>query len=93
VVRRNGETIPLQLREFLLLQTLMRHANAVVTRSMLLEAAWDYAFEPRGNVIDMHIHRLRRKIGDGNGSDLIQTVSGVGYRMGPPLARDPTAAS
>jgi len=93
VVLRNGETIPLQLREFLLLQTLMRHANAVLTRSMLLEAAWDYAFEPRGNVIDMHIHRLRRKIGDGDGSDLIQTVPGIGYRIGPPLARNPMTAS
>ena len=79
---RGGRTIPLQFREFLLLQTLMRHANSIVTRSMLLEAAWDYTFEPRGNIIDMHIHRLRRKIDHGHAVDLIRTIPGVGYRLG-----------
>lgn len=84
VALRAGSSIPLQLREFLLLQLLMKHAGAVVTRSMLIEAAWDYAFEPRGNVIDMHIHRLRKKIDHGFDTQLIHTISGVGYSLAPP---------
>lgn len=51
---RAGHAIDLQHREFLLLEQLMRHAGQMVTRSMLLEAAWDYDFEPRGNIIDIH---------------------------------------
>lgn len=79
---RSGKAISLQFREFLLLQVLMRQAGSVVTRSMLLEAAWDYAFEPRGNIIDMHIHRLRRKIDHGFDVELIHTIPGVGYSLG-----------
>jgi two-component system OmpR family response regulator len=79
---RAGRTIELQKREFLLLECMMRHAGQVVTRSMLLECAWNYDFEPRSNIIDMHIHRLRRKIDDGFEPRLILTVPGVGYRLG-----------
>ena len=64
-VSRAGRAIDLQRREFLLLEYLVRHAGQVVTRAMLLEAAWNYDFEPHGNIVDMHIHRLRRKIDDG----------------------------
>lgn len=78
-VTRGGKTIALQFREFLLLQTLMKHADSLVTRSMLMEAAWDYAFEPRGNIVDMHIHRLRQKIDTGFAVPLIRTVTGAGY--------------
>ena len=78
---RAGKEIPLQYREYLLLELLMRHAGEVVTRSMLLEAAWDYDFDPRGNIIDMHIHRLRRKIDEGHALKLIQTVRGAGYTI------------
>ena len=60
----------------------MRHAGEVVTRSMLLEAAWDYDFEPRGNIIDMHMHRLRRKIEHGFDRQLIHTIPGAGYMLG-----------
>jgi two-component system OmpR family response regulator len=79
--RRRGRPVALQHREFLLLEMLMRHAGQVVTRSMLLEAAWDYNFEPRGNIIDMHIHRLRKKIDEGEDRPLILTVPGAGYRI------------
>jgi two-component system OmpR family response regulator len=79
---RADQAIDLQHREFLLLEYLMRHAGQVVTRSMLLEAAWDYDFEPRGNIIDMHMHRLRRKIDQGFGHRLIQTIPGAGYMLG-----------
>jgi two-component system OmpR family response regulator len=82
--KRGGRPITLQHREFLMLQHLMRHAGQVVTRSMLLEAVWDYDFEPHGNIIDMHMHRLRRKIDHGFTEPLIHTVLGAGYRIGKP---------
>jgi two-component system OmpR family response regulator len=78
---RAGRDIRLQHREFLLLEHLMRHAGQVVTRSMLLEAAWDYDFEPRGNIIDMHMHRLRRKVDHEFESQLIHTIHGAGYMV------------
>jgi two-component system OmpR family response regulator len=80
---RAGRPIALHHREFLLLQALMRHAGQVVTRSMLLEAAWNYDFEPRGNIIEMHIHRLRRKLDSDFDTKLIQTVQGAGYTISP----------
>jgi two-component system, OmpR family, response regulator len=81
---RAGREIHLQHREFLLLEYLMRHAGQVVTRSMLLEAAWDYEFEPRGNIIDMHVHRLRQKIDHGFACPLIHTALDAGYLIRPP---------
>jgi two-component system OmpR family response regulator len=83
-VSRAGRPVPLQRREFLLLEQLLRHAGQVVTRSMLLEAAWDYDFEARGNIIDMHIHRLRKKIDEGFSYPLIRTVPGAGYMIRAP---------
>ncbi|MGU7775926.1 response regulator transcription factor [Burkholderia sp. MR1-5-21] len=80
-VSRGGRDLLLQHREHLLLECLMRHAGQVVTRSMLLEAAWDYQFEPRGNVIDMHVHRLRGKIDRDFAQPLIHTVVGAGYML------------
>ena len=77
--RRGACDLKLQYREFLLLELLMRRAGQVVTRAMLLEAAWDYNFEPRGNIIDMHMHRLRRKVDHGHALALIHTVPGAGY--------------
>jgi two-component system OmpR family response regulator len=81
---RDGRGINLQHREFLILEYLVQHAGEVVTRSMLLEAAWSYDFEPRGNIIDMHVHRLRQKIDHGFAIPLIHTVPGAGY-----MIRDP----
>jgi two-component system OmpR family response regulator len=86
-VAREGRVIQLQRREFLLLEQLLRHAGEVVTRTMLLEAAWPYDFEPRGNIVDMHIHRLRGKIDQGFPTRLIHTVPGAGY-----MARDSAGA-
>ena len=61
-VARAGEPIPLQPREYRLLEYLMKHAGQVVTRTMLLENVWDYHFDPQTNVIDVHVSRLRSKI-------------------------------
>jgi two-component system OmpR family response regulator len=78
-VRRRGELIELQPREFRLLEYLMRHAGQVVTRTMLLERVWDIHFDPRTNVVETHISRLRSKVDKGFGAELIHTVRGAGY--------------
>jgi two-component system, OmpR family, response regulator len=80
-VTRAGESIPLQPREFKLLEFLMRHAGHVVTRTMLLENVWDYHFDPQTNVIDTHISNLRHKIDAGFSRPLLKTVRGSGYRL------------
>ncbi|MFG0541606.1 response regulator transcription factor [Pseudomonas sp. YQ_5] len=78
---RQGHRIPLGPRETLILEKLMLHPDQIVTRLMLLESAWDYDFDPNDNVIDKHIHRLRRKLDDGFDVSLIVTVPGAGYRL------------
>ena len=80
-VSRGGKEIPLQPREFRLLEYLMRHAGQVVTRTMLLENVWDYHFDPQTNVIDVHVSRLRAKIDKGFDRALLHTVRGAGYMV------------
>lgn len=80
-VRRGGREIELQPREFRLLEQLMRNAGRVVTRTMLLEKVWDYAFDPQTNVIDVHVSRLRGKIDKGFATPLLHTVRGSGYKL------------
>ncbi len=78
-VRRGARDIDLKPREFALLEYLMRHEGQVVTRTMLLESVWDFNFDPKTNVIDVHISRLRKKIDRDSSRPLLQTVRGVGY--------------
>ena len=80
-VRRAGQKIDLQPREFRLLEYLMRHAGQVVTRTMLLEGVWDYHFDPQTNVIDVHVSRLRHKIDKPFATALIHTVRNAGYML------------
>ena len=80
-VRRKGETIDLQPREFRLLEYLMKNAGQVVTRTMLLENVWDYHFDPGTNVIDVHVSRLRSKLDKGYERPLLHTVRGAGYMV------------
>ena len=80
-VRRGGKEIPLQPREFRLLEYLMKNAGQVVTRTMLLENVWDYHFDPQTNVIDVHISRLRSKIDKGFERPLLHTIRGAGYMI------------
>ncbi len=82
--RRGGKAIPLQTREFQLLEFLIRHAGQVVTRTMLLERVWEIHFDPQTNVIDVHISRLRSKIDRGFDVPLIHTVRGAGYVLREP---------
>lgn len=77
--QRGGRTVELKQKEFLLLEYLMRHANQVVTRTMLLEGVWNYDFDPKTNVIDVHISNLRSKIDRGATLPLIHTIRGSGY--------------
>jgi two-component system OmpR family response regulator len=85
---RAGRDIRLRHRELLLLEALIRHAGQVVTRSMLLEIALSYDFEPRGNIIDMHLHRLRQKVDRGFAYALIHTIAGAGYMIREPEASE-----
>ena len=80
-VKRLGQEITLQPREFRLLEYLMRHAGQVVTRTMLLENVWDYHFDPQTNVIDVHVSRLRGKIEKGFDKPILHTVRGAGYML------------
>ena len=80
-VKRAGQKIDLQPREFRLLEYLMRHADQVVTRTMLLEGVWDYHFDPQTNVIDVHVSRLRQKIDKPSGAPLLHPVRNAGYML------------
>lgn len=79
IVTRSGQKIELQPREFKLLECLMRNAGRVVTRTMLLETVWNFHFDPKTNIVETHISRLRAKLGADQ--DLIQTVRGSGYAI------------
>lgn len=80
-VTRGTKEIPLQNREFTLLEYLMRNAGKVVTRTMLLENVWDFHFDPQTNVIDVQVSRLRQKIDKGFEKSLIKTMRGSGYMI------------
>jgi two-component system OmpR family response regulator len=80
-VLRAGRKIELTAREFQLLEFLMRHTGQVVTRTMILEGVWDYHFDPKTNVIDVHISRLRQAVDKGHDVQLLHTVRGAGYTL------------
>jgi two-component system OmpR family response regulator len=80
-VRRAGQKVDLQPREFRLLEYLMRHTGQVVTRTMLLEGVWDYHFDPQTNVIDVHVSRLRQKVDKPFSVPLIHTIRNAGYML------------
>jgi len=82
-VRRGGQKIELQAREFSLLEFLMRHAGRVVTKTMILEHVWDYSFDPQTNVVDVLVFRVRNKIDKDFPKKLLHTIRGVGYVLKP----------
>lgn len=82
--RRGARVLDLQPRELRLLEHLMRHEGRVVTRAMLFEQVWHYHFDPRTNLIDVHIGRLRRKIEAAGEVPLIHTVRGTGFMLRAP---------
>jgi two-component system, OmpR family, response regulator len=78
-VRRAGRRVELLPREYRLLEYLMRHAEQVVTRTMLFEEVWGYHYDERTNVIDVHVSKLRRKLEEGGLPSMIHTARGSGY--------------
>jgi two-component system, OmpR family, response regulator len=82
VVLAGDEVVDLQPREFSLLETLLLHKGEVLTRTMLLEKVWDFHFDPRTNIVETHVSRVRAKLGVCK--DLIHTIRGAGY-----VAREP----
>jgi two-component system OmpR family response regulator len=78
-VSRGSKPISLKPREFELLEYLMRHADQIVTRAMMLEDIWQYDFDPQTNVIDVHVSKLRNKIDAGFEWSLLRTVRNAGY--------------
>lgn len=78
-VTRAGKRIELLAQELKILEFLMRHAGEIVTRTMLLEKVWDFHFDPRTNIVETHISRLRAKIDKGFDRPLLHTVRGAGY--------------
>jgi len=89
VVTRAGQPLDLQPREFQLLEFLMRNADRVVTRTMLLEAIWDFHFDPKTNIVETHISRLRSKLSQAGRPELIHTVRGAGYVLRAPATALP----
>jgi two-component system OmpR family response regulator len=80
-VSRDEIEISLSAKEFALLEVFMRHAGEAVSRFELLEHAWDYDYENRSNVVDVYVRYLREKVDRPFGTDSIETVRGVGYRL------------
>jgi DNA-binding response OmpR family regulator len=83
-VHRDGHEVELTAREFDLLAYLMRHPDQVLSREQILNAVWGFDFDPGTKVLEVYVGYLRRKLGDGNGADPIETVRGVGYRLRVP---------
>jgi DNA-binding response OmpR family regulator len=80
-VTRGGKEIELTIKEYAILEYMMRHPDQVLTRTMLADHVWNFDFDSASNVIDVHIRNLRRKIDDPFGTEMIQTVRGAGYRL------------
>ncbi len=80
-VVRAGHEVSLTAREFELLVYLMRHPDQVLSREQILNAVWGFDFDPGTKVLEVYIGYLRRKLGNGAGSDPIETVRNVGYRL------------
>lgn len=82
-VRRGNRVIVLQPKEFSLLEQLMRSPNSVVTRTMLLDKVWNFGFDPKTNIVETHMSRLRLKLNEGFTTDAIKTLRGSGYLLNP----------
>ncbi|MEM7082067.1 MAG: response regulator transcription factor [Pseudomonadota bacterium] len=81
VATRAGVELELLPREYALLEYLIEHANQIVTRTMLLEQLWGLHFDPKTNIVDVHISRLRQKVDKGHEHALIHTIRGMGYAL------------
>ena len=82
-VERCGQTLDLTAKEFSLLEFFMRHPQEVLSRTLILEHVWDFAYEGDSNVVDVYIRYLREKIDRPFGCNSLETVRGAGYRLKP----------
>jgi two-component system OmpR family response regulator len=80
---RAGRPLDLRPREYALIEYLMRNAGRVVSKAMILSHVFDYSFDPRTNVVDVLVHRLREKVDKGFDTPMIHTVRGMGYVLRP----------
>jgi DNA-binding response OmpR family regulator len=80
-VRRHGQLIPLTVREFALLEYLMRHAGQALSRAQITNHVWPDDSEAVSNIVDIYIHYLREKVDRGFQPQLIHTIRGIGYRI------------
>jgi two-component system OmpR family response regulator len=78
-VERGGRALDLRPREFALLEYLMRNAGRVVSKTMIMEHVWNYSFDPRTNIVDVLVFRLRERVDRDFEPKLIHTVRGIGY--------------
>jgi len=78
-VLRGGKELTIQPKEFQLLRYLLEHQGQVISRTLLFESVWDYHFDPKTNVIDVHVAKLRKKLEENEQPQLIHTVRGAGY--------------
>ncbi|MGC3959892.1 MAG: response regulator transcription factor [Verrucomicrobiota bacterium] len=92
-VRAGPQRIDVTQKQLALLEYLLLHCGEIVTRSMLLSAVWGYSFDPGTNLIDVHIAQLRRRIEQSGHRCPIETVRGVGYRIGPAPTRAATTSA
>lgn len=92
LARRGARDIPLTTKEFTVLEVLMRHPGAVLTRAHISQHAWDENYDPFSNVIDVYIGRLRRKVDRPGETPMLETVRGAGYRLAAPGPGDAEAA-
>ena len=84
-VKRGTQDIELQPREFRLLEYMMRNRARVLTRTMLLERVWDFHFDPKTNVVETHVSRLRAKVDKPFAGEMIRTIRGSGYVLNVPI--------
>jgi len=82
--KRGNRELDMLPREFQLLEYLMRHTGQTVTRAMLFEEVWHYRFDPRTNLVDVHIGRLRRKVDAPGETPMIQSIRGTGFLLRAP---------
>jgi two-component system OmpR family response regulator len=78
---KDGKPLSLTLKEFSLLEYLLRHPNEVVNREELLSHLWDFNYDSFSNVVDVHVKNLRKKLDKRNNPSILETVRGVGYRL------------
>ena len=89
---RAGVELQLSPKEFALLEFFLRHAGSTLTRSAIIEAVWDFAYDGTSNVVDQYVKYLRRKVDTPFGRNDIQTVRGMGYRLRQAAPNPPSNA-